>query len=216
MSMEAVGEPAFTHRWVPNGPRALALVLHGGAETGTDPVGARSLSWQRGRLLARSLARPLRRDAVGVVLLRYRVKGWNDAGDPDPVRDARWALGALARQHDLPVVLVGHSMGARTAVAVADDRAVRGVVALAPWLPAGEDVTPLAGKVLRAAHGTGDRVTSAAATRAFVARANEVGDARFTDMGDVGHYLLRRSRAWTGFALAGVREILNDVRGQEG
>ena len=37
----------------------------------------------------------------------------------------------------MPVVLLGHSMGGRTAVAVADDPSVVGVVALAPWLPAG-------------------------------------------------------------------------------
>src|SRR5690606_4377314 len=57
--------PSFTDTWVPAGARAIALVLHGGAEQGTDPVTARSLSWRRGRALARRLAAAVGRDDVG-------------------------------------------------------------------------------------------------------------------------------------------------------
>jgi alpha-beta hydrolase superfamily lysophospholipase len=200
---------AFTDIRLPDDPRALVLVLHGGADVTEQPVDHRSLSWRRGRKLLRDIARPLERDGVGVVLLRYRVKGWNAAlGTPSPVVDARWALDELQQRHGLPVVIVGHSMGGRTGVAVADHPTVRGVVALAPWLAASDPVTPLTGKVLRAAHGRTDRITSAAATRQYVARAGHVCDAEFTDMGDVGHYLLRRIRAWNEFAVDGVREVL--------
>ncbi|MDQ6524572.1 alpha/beta hydrolase [Nocardioides sp. LHD-245] len=202
--------PSFTDSWVPDRARAIALVLHGGAEHGTDPVDARSLSWRRGRALARHLAAVVTHDDVGVLLLRYQVKGWNAAGGeiPAPVADARWALDEIARTHDLPVAVLGHSMGARTGVAVADHPSVRGVVALAPWLPPGDPVAPLAGKVLRAAHGRLDRITSSRATRAYVARAADVADAEFTDMGAVGHYLLRRVPLWNAYAAAGVREVL--------
>jgi alpha-beta hydrolase superfamily lysophospholipase len=202
--------PSFTDTWVPAGARAIALVLHGGAEQGTDPVTARSLSWRRGRALARRLAAAVGRDDVGVLLLRYRVKGWNAAAGevPAPVADARWALDEIARLHDLPVAVLGHSMGARTGVAVADHPSVRGVVALAPWLPPDDPVAPLAGKTLRAAHGRLDKITSPRATRAYVARAATVADAEFTDMGAVGHYLLRRVPQWNAYAAAGVREVL--------
>ncbi|GAB7003174.1 alpha/beta hydrolase [Nocardioides sp. AN3] len=201
---------AFTDVRLPQAPRALALVLHGGADFAEQPVDRRSLSWRRGRQLLRDIERPLSRDDVGVVLLRYRVKGWNARlGEPAPVVDARWALDELEKRHGLPVVIVGHSMGGRTAVAVADHAAVRGVVALAPWLPSSEPVKPLTGKVLRAAHGRLDRITSAAATRSFVQRAQHVCDAEFTDMGDAGHYLLRRVRAWNEFAVDGVRAVLD-------
>ena len=201
---------AFTHVRLPRTPRAVALVLHGGAESGEDPVDGRSMSWQRGRRLLRDIARPLNGSGVGIALLRYRVKGWNAGpGVPSPVVDARWALDELQERHGLPVVIVGHSMGGRTAAAVADHPAVRGVVALAPWLPPGEPVAPLTGKVLRAAHGRMDRITSASATRAYVDRATRVCDAEFTDMGDVGHYLLRRMRAWNRFAVDGVRQVLD-------
>lgn len=207
--------PAFTDVRLPHEPRAIVLLLHGGAEGGTRPVDGRSLSWRRGRVLSRHLAPPLKADGVGVVLLRYRVKGWNarPGALPDPVTDARWALEEIRRQHDVPVVIVGHSMGARTGVAVADDPSVLGVVALAPWLPKDEPVGPLAGKVLHAAHGRRDRITSARATLQFVERAGKVADATFVDMGAVGHYLLRQSRLWNLVAVRGVQQIL-DPSGQ--
>ena len=202
--------PVFTDVRVPRDARAVALVLHGGAERTVEPVDRRSLSWWRGRKLVRDLAPGLARDDVGIVLLRYRVRGWNAGRGPvpDPVADARWAVDELTRRHGLPVAVVGHSMGGRTGVAVADHPAVRGVVALAPWLPPGDDPEPLRGKVLRAAHGHLDRITSAAATRRFVERAAAHSDASFTDMGAVGHYLLRRVGDWNAFALGGVRDVL--------
>lgn len=206
--------PSFTDRWVPDRARAIALVLHGGAQHGTQPVDGRSLSWRRGRTLARHVAPGLGADGIGVVVLRYRTKGWNAGHGPEPapVADARWALDDLARTHSLPVAILGHSMGARTGVAVADHPSVRGVVALAPWLPPDDPVAPLTGKVLRAAHGRRDRITSARATRAYVARAAEVADAEFTDMGAVGHYLLRRVPLWNAYAAAGIREVLEGAR----
>ncbi|MCX6399907.1 MAG: alpha/beta fold hydrolase [Propionibacteriales bacterium] len=203
--------PAFTDVRLPKDPRAIVLLLHGGAEHGTRAVGLRSLSWRRGRVLARHIAPALKADDVGVVLLRYRVKGWNarPGALPDPVQDARWALDEIRRQHDLPVVILGHSMGARTAVAVADDPSVLGVVALAPWFPKGEPVDALAGKVLHAAHGRRDHITSAKATLQYVERAGLIAEATFVDMGPVGHYLLRQSGLWNLVALRSIQKVLD-------
>ena len=109
----------------------------------------------------------------------------------------------------MPVAIVGHSMGGRTACRVADHDLVRGVVALAPWLPPGEPVAALAGRSLHAAHGRRDHITSAQATRDYVDRARAVAtEASFTDMGDARSLpAARRARPgtpWPSTPYAGV------------
>jgi predicted esterase len=100
-------------------------------------------------------------------------------------------------------------MGGRTACRVADHDLVRGVVALAPWLPTGEPIEALTGRRLHAAHGTRDRITRPRETRAYVERARSVATAAtFTDMPGVGHYLLRGVPAWNAYTLARVRAVL--------
>jgi len=106
-------------------------------------------------------------------------------------------------------------MGARTAVAVADDPIVTGVVALAPWLTASDPIRTLSGKHLAAAHGSSDKITSARATEEFVRRAGSVAaSTEFQDMGRVGHYMFRHIAAWNDFAitrsLAFVRQRVAD------
>jgi pimeloyl-ACP methyl ester carboxylesterase len=152
---------------------------------------------------------------VAVWLLRFAVRGWN-AGhgpDPSPVPDARWALDrALAEHPGVPVVMLGHSMGARTSVHTADHPAVAGVVALAPWLEPSDPVDTLAGRHLLAAHGSRDRITSARMTRAYVERARPVAaSAEFVDMGRLGHYMLHRPRAWNRVALRSIFAVLEHV-----
>ena len=187
-------------------PEAVILMLHGGKARGLDPVDERSASWRRARWMMDQVAGRMNRAGASVWLLRYGVRGWNAGSgpDPSPVPDARWALDQVRREHgDLPVVLLGHSMGARTSVAVADDPSVVGVVGLAPWLPADEPVRTLVGRRLAVAHGSADRITSARATRAFVSRADRVAaSTEFHDMGRVGHYMFRRVAAWNDFAIS--------------
>lgn len=99
------------------------------------------------------------------------------------------------------MLLLGHSMGARTAAAVSDDPIVRGVVALAPWFPPGEPVGPLAGKALVAAHGRDDRITSFQATQAYVARARAVAaSADLVDMGALDHAMVHGLARWNEVA----------------
>jgi len=176
-------------------------MLHGGKERGHEGVDGRSLSWRRTAVMQRDIARTAQEAGVGTWLLRFAHRGWN--GGADRVADARSALDRVrAELGDLPVCLLGHSMGGRTAVHVADDSSVRGVVALAPWLPPGEGVEALRGKVLFAAHGSRDRITSPEASRDYVRRAATVARvAEFRDMGPLGHYLLRGRREWNRVAL---------------
>jgi dienelactone hydrolase len=193
-----VAAPTLTRLDAP-GARAVALLLHGGKEHSDEPVDGRSASWRRMAALQRAVTRGAHDVGASTWLLRYRVRGWNRG---QPVEDARWALEEVRRElGQVPVVLVGHSMGGRTAVHVADDPSVVGVVALAPWFPGGETVAGLVGKPLRAAHGRRDRITSYRATAAYVARANAAGaDATLQDMGWAGHYMLSRVGLWNGFA----------------
>ena len=199
--------PSLTRHDAPN-TRGVLLLLHGGKEHSTEPVDSRSASWRRSHLLQRSLTPGAHEAGVATWLLRYRHRGWN--GGTGPVADARWALAEVRRAlGEVPVVLLGHSMGGRTAVHVADDPQVRAVIGLAPWLPAEEPVTALAGRTLLAAHGRNDWVTSYAATAAFVDRADAVArDATLVDMGPVGHYMLRSADAWNQLALGAALDSL--------
>jgi pimeloyl-ACP methyl ester carboxylesterase len=201
--------PTLTEHGSVRARDAIVLVLHGGKDRSPAAVSFRSLAWQRAAVLGNALGRRLRDHGVGVRLLRYRSVGWNGDG-ADKIADARWALDLLrAELGDVPVVLVGHSMGGRTACRAADHPLVRGVVALAPWLPPDEPVAALAGRELHAAHGRRDRITRARDTRVYVQRAAEVASAAsFTDMGDRGHYLLTGIPAWNAFAEDRARRIL--------
>jgi alpha-beta hydrolase superfamily lysophospholipase len=199
--------PSLTRRDVGGRrPDGLVLMLHGGRADGLTEVDDSSASWRRSRWMMDHVAGRMNRAGASVWLLRYGMRGWNErsASTPSPVPDARWALDQVRRElGDLPVVLLGHSMGGRTAVAVADDPSVVGVVALAPWLPPEEPNTALAGKPFAAAHGRSDRITSFRQTQAFVRSAEGVASSvELHDMGRVGHYMFRSFPVWNAFAVS--------------
>lgn len=181
----------------PDGVSALVLVLHGGRAHSVEPTRRRHLAVLRTTLLAAGLGSDR---SVPVLTLRYRYRGWNDAEGtrmPDPVRDALTALELIEGElGPVPVILVGHSMGGRTAIRVASHSTVRAVAALAPWLPDGESVAPLAGRDLLIAHGREDRVTSSANSIAFAGRAVGVAGSVYLRILEDGHAMLRDASAW--------------------
>lgn len=185
---------------------AVALVLPGGKAESFEPSSPAQLTAIRMRPFASTLHRRGRAGGLAVWTVRYRCRGWN--GDRrDPVADAQWALEEVRRRHgDLPVVLIGHSMGGRAALAAGGDRLVRGVCALAPWTVDVDPVAQLAAASVLIAHGSLDVITSARASRAYAQRCAALGaEVGYVSVrGDV-HAMLFRWRRWhalaTGFSL---------------
>lgn len=178
----------------------VVLVLSGGRARSSQRSRPYHLASLRMIPFAWIAGRRLRGQRAAVWRLRYRVRGWN-APALDPVRDVQWALDEVRRRHPAARVLViGHSMGGRTALWCAGDGLVAGVCALAPWLEAEEPVDQLAGRILRVAHGNRDRVTDPNRSREYVHRATLAGaDARFRMVEGDGHAMLRHAGSWSRF-----------------
>lgn len=189
-------------------PALVVLVLHGGPEHGT----ARCRWWMpqvvRCRLLARAVAHRWPTRVAGpaaVYLLQHAWTGWDGDGR-DAIADGRWALRLLGRRHPgVAVVLLGHSMGARTAVHAADAENVVGVVGLAPWLPAQDPVEPLVGRKLVVVQGDRDREIPTATAAVFLQRAVAAGvPVRRETVRGGGHAMIYRMGAWSRLATAGI------------
>lgn len=200
--------PSLTRLDTDGTPRVVALLLHGGTQHSQDPVGGRSASWRRMAAMQRTITPRLHDAGIASWLLRYRARGWNGQGT-GAQEDARWALEQVRTTYgDVPVVLLGHSMGARTSAYVADDPSVVGVVGLAPWWQPDDPVGALRDRHVVAAHGRTDKITSAKMTRAFVQRAAPIAaSTEFVDMGRVGHYMLRRVEEWNAVAAENVLKL---------
>ncbi|WP_308119468.1 alpha/beta fold hydrolase [Streptomyces sp. JJ38] len=198
-----VEHPRVTVLQRPAAPGALILLLHGGRADALEPPTRWNLPGLRMRPFARAVARSCAAERPVVAQVRYRHRGWNGSR-ADAARDAESALAALlAELGELPVVLVGHSMGGRAALHIAGHPRVRGVVGLAPWCPEEEPVTHLSGRALALVHDTADATTHAEATWSLAARARAAGArACGVVLSGSDHAMLRRAGLW--HALAGV------------
>jgi dienelactone hydrolase len=180
----------------PRGPvRGVALLAHGGRSASTRRASRIDAAALRMYPFLLDLHRVGRDSGLAAIQLRYRVRGYNEG---DPVADVEWALSEIARRHgDVPVCMVGHSMGARSVLRCAGHESVRAVVALAPWLPPGEPTFQLSGRTVVMAHGTRDRTTGPARSLAYALAAREVCErlCRFEVAGS-RHAMLERGRTW--------------------
>ena len=191
---------------LPAAPTAVALVLHGGAEVSTRRVRALNPAVIRLRPVAWSIAARVRN--VAVYRLQFSTYGWNGTGH-EAQRDARWAVAGLQRRHPgLPIVLVGHSMGARTALHVGGEPGIPGVVLLTPWAPATDPVEQLSGRTLLVAQGSADTMCPEPENRAYFLRAADEGAiVQRTVFPGLGHSMLKRFWVWHRFADDGVRRL---------
>src|SRR6201996_9547027 len=138
---------------------AAVLLAHGGRSESTAPVTPYQPAVLRMIPVAAAIRRALPGNGSVVPRPLYRLRGWN--GElASPVADLTAVLDQLGEQFGpIPVVLVGHSMGARAAMRVAGHPQVTAIAGLAPWLPPGEPVQQLAGRRALLAQATGDRIT---------------------------------------------------------
>ena len=210
--------PALEFRPPRAAVRGLALFCHGGTVAKLEPPRDRALSLVRMRAIEQYVHDTCADRGIGTYLVRYRVAGWNGPA-ADAYADVRWSLERIREQHgaDVPVVLVGHSMGGRAALRAGGDAQVSAVCALAPWTPPGEPVEHLRDRTVAILHGRGDRWVPAVLSAQFAVRAQRAGArvARFTVAG--GHSMIRRAHLWHAFARdvvlagAGVEPMRPDV-----
>jgi dienelactone hydrolase len=190
--------------------RAVALVLHGGRAHSAARTHAGQLAYRRMAPFARSVHRACRDQGAAVWLLRNRVRGWNEPA-LDPVTDATWALRRIAEEHPgVPVLLIGHSMGARAALRVAGTDGVRAVCALAPWVEPGEPVAQLAGRDVLIAHGTKDTWTDRGESFRYAVRASAVTRVTRFEVTGSGHPMLTRAGDWHRLVALFARHELGD------
>ena len=202
-------EPRLEGRPAAGSTRAVALFCHGGTVASVEPPRERALSLVRMRAVEQFVSAAAADRGLATCLLRYRVAGWNGAA-ADAFADVCWALDRITADHgDVPVVLVGHSMGGRAALRAGGADGVAAVCALAPWTPPGEPVAHLRGRTVAILHGRGDRWVPAALSADFAARAQQAGAhvARFTVAG--GHSMIRRAHLWHTF----VRDVVTAAAG---
>lgn len=184
---------------VPRDPVGAVIVLHGGASRrDAVAVSPTQLSVLRMIPVARRISR-----LPGLAV--YRVlnsrRGWD--AEHTPVVDTQWALDRVReRLGELPIVLVGHSLGGRAAVLAGGADGVVGAVALAPYLLPGDGAVDLSGRRVLMVHGARDRIASlprAEATARELARHADVG---FIRVADGTHSMLRHHRDFDGAAAA--------------
>jgi pimeloyl-ACP methyl ester carboxylesterase len=189
--------------------RGVVLVAHGGQADGTEPTSALQPAVLRMIPVAAAIRQAVRGSGVLVLRPRFRVRGWNGA-QASPVADLDAELDRVTAVHGpVPVVLVGHSMGARAAVRAAGHPSVSAVAGLAPWLPPGEPVEQLAGRRVLLVHSTSDGITNPAETWAYVERARAVTKVAAVEVRDGDHPMLRRARLWHALAAEFARAALD-------
>lgn len=195
----------------PAGATSAIVLAHGGRQSSQ----AVPSDWGHPILRIWPFAEVARTEApqAMVGLVRYRHRGWNDRA---AANDLRLVLDTVGEAGATQIVLVGHSMGGRAVLATADHPLVTGVLALAPWLPSGEPIADLSGRLVVMAHGDRDRITSARMTAEYASRARQLGMALglFSVAGE-SHALLRRDGDWNELVRRFVASTLGGERDPE-
>ncbi len=184
----------------PPDPAGVVLVLHGGGSRGVPlAVSPTQLSVLRMIPVARAVARAGHR-RLAVLRLLNAFRGWDT--DHTPVQDVAWALEQIAQRFgaDLPVCLVGHSLGGRAALVSADRPQVHGVVALAPWVYASDVGSGVADTPIVIIHGDQDRVAAPDRSRRVAEGLRRETPVAYVTVRGGKHAMLSHRRAFDGLA----------------
>jgi dienelactone hydrolase len=193
-------------------PRAVVLILHGGKSKSRQSV----RPWQPAVLrmgpFTGSIARAGRGE-VAVAAIRYAVRGWNGR-EASPVQDTRLALEQIAASYPgVPIGLLGHSMGGRVALHVADDERVTAIAALAPWVEQQDHARSHPGLHVLVMHGTRDRMTSPRQSHRLAEAMRAQGaDVTYEAVDGESHAMLRQAERWHTESAAFLVEHLLGVR----
>lgn len=197
---------------VPKAPEAAVLVLHGGgARRKGVRVSPNQLSVLRMIPIANRLARA-GRGKVAVYRLLNSARGWDSTHTP--VDDVRWALEKLRASlpPQIPLGLVGHSLGGRAALLSAGEDGVKCVVALAPWVEAQDgDIDATECEVL-IVHGTADRIADPRRSAAVADRLRRTAQVAYVRVVGAKHAMLSRHDTFSTLATQFVLGTLLDDR----
>lgn len=199
--------------FIPAEPEGIVLVLHGGGNRGRPmAVSPAQLSVLRMIPVAGRIAAVTRPQLAVLRLLNSR-RGWDSTHTP--VADVDWALGEIAGRWgaDLPVALVGHSLGGRAALLSAGQAQVSGVVALAPWVYPDDVARGLHDTPILIIHGDEDRVAPPERSRRLAAALERETPVSYVTVAGGKHAMLGRRRAFDGLAADAVAwMLLGEVR----
>jgi dienelactone hydrolase len=195
---------------VPTNPAGIVLVLHGGASRGRAmAVSPAQLSVLRMIPIASRIPRAAG-ERLAVLRLLNSQRGWNSGHTP--LQDVEWALTEVAQRLgvELPVCLVGHSLGGRAALLAAAQPQVRGVVALAPWVEPTDDATGVHDTPIVIVHGDADRIASPERSEQVARRLGRATQVSYVSVAGGTHAMLRRRAAFDGLAARCVAWMLLD------
>ncbi|MBC9958391.1 alpha/beta hydrolase [Yimella sp. cx-51] len=186
--------------------RAIALILHGGRATESQPNRFKDISYLRMLPFAPAIKRASH-GHIAPVLVHNTDGGWvADSGSG--VVQARELVRLLHDDHGLPIVLLGHSSGGWAALRAGGSDPVAGSVALAPWVADDERVDRLLEKKIRVIHGDRDTVCSPVKAQHFVERLQAAGgNAQFTSVAGGNHALIDKPWRWHALAAQAVVDI---------